>query len=128
MSRIVTYHCQLASRTTYEMIIPFTMACGALQPPCPGSDARLLWRPTCQSRGFLALPETILAVAETLVDALDIDTVCTPLPVVDLVPSDKKWCVCGCTDLTVSSHSAQGTLVTSRTVRKDVLSNLPLFS
>ena len=110
----------LPAGITYEMIIPFTMAWRSTSTALSWIRRAALVSTHLQNQGFLATPETILAAADALVDALNIDAVCPPVPVVDLVPPDKKCCVCGCADLTVSSHSSQGTLhglSESRTVR-----------
>ena len=110
----------LPAGMTYEMLIPFTIAWRSTSPHLPWKRRASLVASHLQGMGFMASPDTILAAADTLVDALDIDTTRPPPTVTDLVPPDKICCVCGCAELTTSSHTAQGTrhgLSTSQTVR-----------
>ena len=110
----------LPAGISYEMLIPFTIAWRSTSVNLPWDRRAGLVASHLQSMGYMTSRATVLAAADTLVDALDMDTVRAPPAVVDLVPPDRTCCVCGCAELTTSSRTAQGTLhglSTSQTVR-----------
>ena len=110
----------LPAGMTHEMLVPFTIAWRSTSTHLPWKRRAALVASHLQDMGFVASPGTILAAADVLVDALDMDTERPPPTVIDLIPPDRICCVCGCAELTTSSHTAQGTrhgLSTSERVR-----------
>ena len=69
----------LPAGITYDMLIPFALAWRSTSADLPWDRRANLVAMQLQSRGFLTSADTILAAADALVVALDIDTALTCL-------------------------------------------------